>query len=57
MVGRVGADGRPFIIGAGGFFATNKDGELFLGPNDNKFDDNIGAYQAFIVVNASSKPK
>jgi hypothetical protein len=57
LVGRVGADGRPFIIGAGGFFATNRDGELFLGPNDNKFDDNIGAYQAFIVVNASSKPK
>lgn len=50
LVGRVGEDGETFIVGAGGFFATKTDGELFLGPNDNTFTDNVGAYYAIIAV-------
>lgn len=50
LVGRVGEEGEPFIVGAGGFFAAKTDGELFLGPNDNTFTDNVGAYYAIIAV-------
>lgn len=50
MVGKVGDEGEPFIVGAGGFFAAMTDGELYLGPNDNTFTDNVGAYYAIIAV-------
>lgn len=51
LMGRIGEDGEVFTVGAGGFFATDTDGELFLGPNDNTFTDNVGAYYAVIIVN------
>jgi mannose-6-phosphate isomerase-like protein (cupin superfamily) len=51
LVGRVG-EGEAFIVGAGGFFTADTTGTLFLGPNDNTFTDNVGAYQAIIVVEA-----
>jgi hypothetical protein len=50
LVGRVGEDGTPFIVGSGGIFTTAADGALYLGPNDNTFEDNIGSYYALISV-------
>ena len=49
MVGRVG-DGPPFVVASGGFFTAQTDGELFLGPNDNTFEDNVGSYYAIITA-------
>ncbi len=43
-------DGTPFSVGSGGFFTANTAGELMLGPNDNEFDDNVGAFHAIIVA-------
>jgi hypothetical protein len=49
MVGRVGED-AAFIVGSGGFFTARSDGELFLGPNDNTFEDNVGSYFAIVTA-------
>lgn len=49
LVGQVG-DGAPFIVGSGGFFTAASDGELFLGPNDNTFEDNVGSYFAIVTA-------
>jgi hypothetical protein len=51
LVGRVGEKGSVFVVGAGGFFATKTDGELFLGANDNTFTDNVGQYEALVLLN------
>ncbi len=49
LVGRVG-DGAPFAIGSGGFFTATTAGELMLGPNDNTFTDNVGAFHAIVIA-------
>jgi hypothetical protein len=51
LVGQVG-DGAPFFVGTGGTFTADASGTLQLGYNDHRFDDNVGAYQAIITVNA-----
>lgn len=57
LLGRIGESGEPFIVGAGGFFTAKADGELFLGPNDNTFTDNVGAYYAFVISDLNGQPE
>ncbi|MEO1287051.1 MAG: hypothetical protein AAFV93_04730, partial [Chloroflexota bacterium] len=52
LVGRIGDDGTPFSIGAGGTFTASNSGELFLGANDNTFSDNVGSY--YVIITAGS---
>ena len=50
LLGRVGEDDQPFVVGSGGVFTARTAGVLYLGANDNFFEDNIGAYSALIQV-------
>jgi len=50
LLGRIGADGVPFEVGTS--FATvsaSSSGELYLGPNDNRFPDNRGTWVAHVL--------
>ena len=51
LLGRIGEDSSPFVVGSGGIFVADRDGELFLGPNDNTFEDNVGAY--YVIISAA----
>ena len=42
LLGRVGEDGRPFIVGRGGTFVADREGFLFLRINDDILSDNEG---------------
>ena len=50
LVGKIGADGLPFEVGAG--YSTTSvaaTGELYLGPNDNHYLDNRGTWTAVVT--------
>ncbi len=49
LVARVG-EGAPLLIGSGGVFTARNSGVLQLGPNDNTFEDNVGAFRAIVVA-------
>jgi hypothetical protein len=42
LIGRVGTNGEPFAIGSGVSIAMPESGQLFLGINDDGFEDNQG---------------
>ena len=42
LLGRVGEDGYPFIVGRGGAFVADREGFLFLRINDDVLSDNEG---------------
>ena len=46
LIGRIGAEGTPFLVGAGGTWTAEGEGELFLAINDNELciDENTGGY-------------
>ena len=45
LIGRVGADGTPFLIGDASSFVAPASGDLFLAVNDYiEFDDNQGGF-------------
>ncbi len=48
LIGRVGANGQPFAIGSGVTIKMPADGQLFLGVNDDGFDDNRGEFRVDI---------
>lgn len=48
LIGRVGASGQPFAIGSGVTIKMPADGQLFLGVNDDGFDDNRGEFRVDI---------
>ncbi len=48
LLGKVGADGTPFMIGANGWMRMPADGELYLGINDDYFQDNRGSYSVTV---------
>lgn len=51
LLGRIGGEeNQPFVVGSGGVFTASTDGTLYLGANDNFFEDNIGSYSALIQV-------
>jgi hypothetical protein len=45
LIGRIGASGQPFAIGSGVTIKMPADGQLFLGVNDDGFDDNRGEFR------------
>jgi hypothetical protein len=48
LIGRIGR-GRPFYVGSGGEpIRLRESGRLYLGINDDKLDDNSGAYEVRI---------
>jgi len=56
LVGRIGAEGAPFLIGHSRTFTAPASGELYLAPNDNWYLlwDNSGSVSAAVCVSATS---
>lgn len=48
LIGRIGSNGQPFAIGSGVSIKMPADGQLFLGINDDGFDDNRGEFRVDI---------
>ena len=48
LIGRIGANGQPFGIGSGVQIPMPAAGQLFLGINDDGFEDNQGEYRVDI---------
>jgi hypothetical protein len=48
LIGRIGVNGQPFAIGSGVTIKMPADGQLFLGVNDDGFDDNRGEFRVDI---------
>jgi hypothetical protein len=63
LIGRIGTDGRPFIIGSGNAVKATGSGTLYLGANDNLgpctgqigscYDDNSGKVKVRIRIKRS----
>ena len=50
LIGKVGATGRPFAIGAkSGQIRMPATGRLMLGVNDDHYDDNSGAFRVSVI--------
>ena len=49
LIGRIGATGQPFPIGTGVPVTMPAAGQLFLGINDDGFDDNQGEFRVDIT--------
>jgi len=49
LIGRIGPNGQPFAIGSGVSVPMPAAGQLFLGVNDDGFDDNQGEYRVDIA--------
>jgi hypothetical protein len=50
LVGRIGGDGIPFLIGEHASFAVDNAGTLYLGVNDQGVENNAGQYVVTIAV-------
>ena len=50
LLGRIGEDGRPFIVGRGGTFYADGTGLLYLRINDDILSDNEGYLTVEITV-------
>jgi len=48
LVGKIGANGAAFPIGAASYILAPADGMFFLGVNDDGFEDNRGNYQVVV---------
>jgi hypothetical protein len=48
LIGRIGSTGQPFAIGSGVTIKMPGDGYLFLGVNDDGFEDNVGEFRVDI---------
>jgi len=49
LIGRVGTNGQPFPIGTGVPVTMPAAGQLFLGVNDDGFDDNVGEFRVDVT--------
>lgn len=50
LIGKIGATGRPFAIGSKtGELRMPATGRLFLGVNDDHYDDNSGAFRVTVI--------
>ena len=49
LIGRIGTNGQPFAIGSGVSVPMPEAGQLFLGVNDDGFDDNRGEFRVEMV--------
>ena len=53
LLGRVGATGPPFYVGAGTTFTVGQEGRLFLGINDGGLENNRGSFTAKVTVGSN----
>jgi hypothetical protein len=56
LIGRVGAQGTPFEVGAARTLTFDHPGELYLGVNDNLLSDNRGTWSASVAVVSAPAP-
>ena len=49
LIGRIGTNGQPFAIGSGVQVPMPAAGQLFLGINDDGFEDNQGEFRVDVV--------
>jgi hypothetical protein len=49
LIGRIGTNGQPFPIGTGVPVTMPAAGQLFLGINDDGFEDNVGEFRVEIT--------
>lgn len=54
LLGRIGEDGRPFIVGRGGTFYAERAGTLYLRINDDILSDNEGYVTVEVTVTPST---
>ena len=52
LIGRIGEDGAPFVVGRGREISVEMEGRLFLGINDVGVDNNEGEFVGFITVSS-----
>jgi hypothetical protein len=50
LIGKVGTEGEPFLVGKECRVAVDWPGRLFLGVNDTDMENNSGTYLARVVV-------
>jgi len=50
LLGRIGEDGYPFIVGRGGTFVADQRGFIFLRINDDILSDNEGYVTVEVIV-------
>ncbi|HEX2701154.1 MAG TPA: CHAT domain-containing protein [Acidimicrobiales bacterium] len=50
LLGKIGEDGDPFLIGSDRELTAEQEGRLFLGVNDGRLDDNGGSFEVDIDV-------
>lgn len=50
LIGKIGEDGTPFLVGADASFVVRVDGRLFLGCNDKDTRNNRGEFVATVTV-------
>ncbi|MEP6915608.1 MAG: hypothetical protein ABJC89_08170 [Acidobacteriota bacterium] len=55
LLGRMGSTGQPFPLGNATTLTVPADGVLFLGINDDGFDDNQGEYRVAITRGAGTR--
>jgi len=55
LIGRIGATGQPFPIGTGVPITVPAAGQLFLGINDDGFDDNQGEFRVDVTRQTSRR--
>jgi len=48
VIGKIGENGTPFVVGRNLIFKSNIEGELFLGNNDEIFWDNEGYFIGYV---------
>lgn len=56
LIGRVGEQGPVFYVGSGTTLRVPKDGQLFLGVNDDQLGDNSGYWTATVALNTNPFP-
>ena len=56
LIGRVGEQGPIFYVGSGTTLRVPKDGQLFLGVNDDQIGDNSGYWTATVALNTNPFP-
>lgn len=57
LLGRVGEEGRPFVIGKGGVTVADREGLLYLRINDDILSDNVGYVEVELTVTPYEAPK
>lgn len=50
LMGRIGEDGTPFLIGTEAEISAQADGRLYLGINDGFFEDNGGRFDVLVEI-------